>query len=70
VPKFVSSQEISPAVLSRGNPVRAAGEADIAGSLQDGFFGMNINNHSGHFQPASESLQSGMDAFAAAGVRF
>lgn len=70
VPKFVDGQEISHSVLSRGAPVRAAGEADIAGSSGDGFFGLDINNHSGHFQPSSESLQIGRDAFAAAGVHF
>ncbi|MEU3130803.1 polymorphic toxin-type HINT domain-containing protein [Streptomyces sp. NPDC047726] len=70
VPKFVDGQEISHSVLSRGAPVRAAGEADIAGSSGDGFFGLDINNHSGHFRPSNESLQIGRDAFAAAGVHF
>ncbi|MFI6446750.1 polymorphic toxin-type HINT domain-containing protein [Kitasatospora sp. NPDC050543] len=70
MPKFVNGQEISHSALTRGAPVRAAGEADIAGSSGDGFFGLDINNHSGHFLPSSESLQIGRDAFAAAGVHF
>lgn len=70
IPKFVNGQEISHSVLTRGAPVRAAGEADVAGSPGDGFFGLDINNHSGHFLPSSESLQIGRDAFAAAGVHF
>ncbi|MBT2472818.1 sugar-binding protein, partial [Streptomyces sp. ISL-66] len=70
IPKFVDGQEIYHSVLTRGAPVRAAGEAEIAGSSKDGFFGLGINNHSGHFLPSSESLQVGKDAFAAAGVHF
>lgn len=70
IPKFVNGQEISHSVLTRGAPVRAAGEADIAGSSGDGFFGLDINNHSGHFLPSSESLQVGRAAFAAVGVQF
>ncbi|MEU2134582.1 polymorphic toxin-type HINT domain-containing protein, partial [Streptomyces sp. NPDC018352] len=70
IPKFVNGQEISHSVLTRGAPVRAAGEADIAGSSGDGYFGLEINNHSGHFLPSTESLQVGRDAFGAAGVHF
>ncbi|MFF3918954.1 hypothetical protein ACFYZB_36995 [Streptomyces sp. NPDC001852] len=70
MPKFVNGQEISHSVLTRGAPVRAAGEADIAGSAGDGYFGLDINNHSGHFLPSSESLEIGKEAFAAAGVDF
>lgn len=70
IPKFVDGQEISHSVLTRGAPVRAAGEADIAGSSRDGFFGLDINNHSGHFLPSGESLQIGREAFTAAGVHF
>lgn len=68
-PKFVGGHEISHAVLSRGAPVRAAGEADIAGS-SSGYFGLDINNHSGHFRPSAESLQIGRDAFERAGIGF
>ncbi|GAB3925329.1 RHS repeat-associated core domain-containing protein [Kribbella albertanoniae] len=69
IPKFVDGKEISHAALTRGDAVRAAGEADIAGS-NGGYFGLEINNHSGHFEPPSESLQVGRDAFASAGVDF
>jgi len=71
MPKFVNGVEISHSVLSRGAPVRAAGEADIAGSARDRYFGIDINDHSGHFfQPRWNVTQIGKDAFAAAGVHF
>jgi hypothetical protein len=69
-PKFVNGVEISHAVLSRGAPVRAAGEADVAGSADVGYIGLDINYNSGHFLPSSGSLQVGVRAFAAAGVQF
>lgn len=56
-------------VLTRGGPVQAAGEAEIAGG--DGsYFGMEINNNSGHYRPSLESLQVGRDAFERAGIIF
>lgn len=70
MPKFADGVEILHPVLSRGAPVRAAGEADIAGSSESGYFGLDINNHSGHFQPSAGSLQVGRDAFAGAGIHF
>ncbi|MFF9410911.1 polymorphic toxin-type HINT domain-containing protein, partial [Streptomyces anandii] len=70
MPKVVNGQEISHSVLTRGSPVRAAGEADIAGDSEVGYFGLEINNHSGHFLPSSESLEIGKAAFAAAGIDF
>jgi len=70
IPKFVNGVEISHAVLSGGEPVLAAGEADVAGSEDTGYFGLSINNHSGHFQPSAESLQIGSNAFSAAGIDF
>lgn len=68
-PKFVDGREISHAVLSQGAPVRAAGEAEIAGNSLY-YFGMDINNHSGHFQPSAESVQVGRHAFEQAGISF
>jgi hypothetical protein len=70
IPKFVNGKEISHTVLTRGDPVLAAGEAEIAGSSADGYIGLDINYHSGHFQPSAESLQIGKDAFALAGIVF
>jgi hypothetical protein len=70
-PKHIGEDEISHAVLSRGAPVRAAGEADIAGSAKGGYYGLDIDDHSGHFfQPGWNVVQIGKDAFAAAGVHF
>ena len=70
LPKFVKGKEISHSVLSGGSPVRAAGEADIAGSSSSGYFGLDINNHSGHFRPSSGSLDVGKKAFERAGIKF
>jgi RHS repeat-associated protein len=70
MPKFVAGQEISHSVLSGGAPVLAAGEADIAGSAADGYFGLGINRHSGHFQPSADSLQTGVDKFSEKGIPF
>ncbi|WP_325052773.1 DUF6531 domain-containing protein [Streptomyces triticirhizae] len=70
VPKFVQGTEIAHPVLSRGNPVQAAGEANIAGDMELGYFGLDISNHSGHFQPDADSLQVGLDAFSNAGIAF
>ena len=71
MPKFVNGVEISHSVLSRGAPVRAAGEANIAGSSKLGYFGTEIDDHSGQFfQPGWNVTQIGKDAFVAAGVHF
>ncbi|GAB1539968.1 hypothetical protein NUACC21_26370 [Scytonema sp. NUACC21] len=67
VPKYVQGHEISHTVLTNGEPVLAAGEADITGF--DGYYYLlNINNHSGHYQPSLNSLNIGRDAFKANGV--
>ncbi|RSO11166.1 hypothetical protein DMH18_10075 [Streptomyces sp. WAC 06783] len=70
MPKTVAQEELSHPVLSGGAPVRAAGEAQIAGNKEVGYFGTSLNNHSGHFKPSLESLEIGREAFAAAGVQF
>ncbi|PJI95128.1 intein [Luteimicrobium subarcticum] len=70
IPKHVHGQEISHSTLTRGGPVLAAGEADIAGTAADGYLGLEINYHSGHFLPSETSLDLGRSAFSAAGVSF
>jgi len=70
VPKFVNGVEIAHSVLSGGAPVRAVGEAEVAGSADTGYFGLEINNHSGHFLPPDESVQTGMNSFAEVGIEF
>lgn len=70
VPKYVNGVEISHAVLSRGADVAAAGEAEIAGSSSSGYYGLDINFHSGHFQPSAASLQIGKNAFSMFGIEF
>ncbi|GAA4211079.1 hypothetical protein [Microbispora amethystogenes] len=70
VPKHVRGTEVSHSVLSRGAPVRAAGEAEIAGNAASGYFGLEVSNHSGHFRPSPESLEVGKQAFGKAGIHF
>ncbi|MGQ4415723.1 RHS repeat domain-containing protein, partial [Streptomyces sp. SAS_269] len=67
MPKHVNGVELKHPVLTHGQPVQAAGEAEIAGS--DGsYFSMEINNNSGHYRLSLESLQTGRDAFERAGI--
>ncbi|GAA6621878.1 hypothetical protein [Scytonema sp. NUACC26] len=67
VPKYVQGQEISHAVITNGEPVLAAGEADISG-FDDYYYLLSINNHSGHYQPSLSSLEIGRTAFKANGI--
>lgn len=41
--------EISHAILTGGKPVVTAGEAQIAGNAKAGYWGIDIDNNSGHF---------------------
>ncbi|NYI07233.1 putative T7SS-secreted protein [Allostreptomyces psammosilenae] len=69
IPKIVDGVELKHPVLTGGGAVRAAGEADLAGS--DGtYFGLELNNRSGHYRPSPESLSIGREAFEQAGVVF
>ncbi|MFH8578870.1 hypothetical protein [Streptomyces zaomyceticus] len=54
-------------MLTNGAPVRAAGEAEIAGGGGN-YFGMEINNRRGHYWPSQESLEIGKEAFDRAGI--
>jgi Pretoxin HINT domain len=54
--------EISHAIINGGAPVIAAGEAQIAGA-SGGYFGLTINNWSGHYMPSTESLATAIKAF-------
>ncbi|MER6612810.1 putative T7SS-secreted protein [Streptomyces xantholiticus] len=67
IPKHVQGTELKHPVLTNGAPVRAAGEAEIAGSGGN-YFGMDINNQSGHYWPSQESLDIGKEAFDRAGI--
>ena len=70
MPKWVAGQEIKHSVLSGGEPVRAAGEAEIAGSSGH-YFGLEIDGQSGHFFEAGwDAKEIGMDFFARAGIDF
>ncbi|MFE5936934.1 putative T7SS-secreted protein [Streptomyces sp. NPDC056470] len=67
IPKHVQGTELKHPVLTNGGPVRAAGEAEIAGGGGQ-YFAMDINNQSGHFWPSQESLVIGREAFERAGI--
>lgn len=57
-PYSVDGTEISHAVLSGGDPVLAAGEAEIAGNSGDGYIGISLNPNSGHFMAGNTSAQN------------
>ncbi|MDH2393194.1 hypothetical protein QCN29_31350 [Streptomyces sp. HNM0663] len=67
IPKHLQGTELKHPVLTNGAPVRAAGEAEIAGGGGN-YFGMEINNQSGHYWPSQESLDIGKEAFERAGI--
>ncbi|MEJ3745834.1 polymorphic toxin-type HINT domain-containing protein [Actinomycetes bacterium KLBMP 9797] len=69
MPKTVQGQEIAHTALTRGNPVLAAGEAEIAGG-SGLYWGLEISNHSGHFQPSRASLDFAVRVFHDAGIDF
>jgi hypothetical protein len=67
VPKFVRYDEFAHTVLTRGGPVLAAGEAELAGS-EGHYWLIEITYHSGHYLPDADSLNIGLAAFARAGI--
>ncbi|GAA3907450.1 hypothetical protein GCM10022244_16930 [Streptomyces gulbargensis] len=67
IPKHVQGVELKHPVLTNGAPVRAAGEAEIAGG-GGSYFGVDINRQSGHYWPSQESLDIGKEAFERAGI--
>ncbi|MFO0737731.1 MAG: hypothetical protein U0270_17695 [Labilithrix sp.] len=68
-PHTVNGVEISHAVLSGGEPVLAAGQAEV-GVAGGQMTGIGITNQSGHFMPSVESTQIGREAFANHGIVF
>lgn len=71
IPKIVNGREISHAAIFKGADVFAAGEAQIAGNRNMGYFGLYVNNNSGHYQPTCASLHTvGIGAFEQQGVKF
>ncbi len=69
IPHTVKGVEISHAVLSNGQSVVAAGEAEIA-AAGGKYIGIDLNFQSGHFRPTAESLQAAREAFAKVGITF
>ncbi|WP_326688583.1 DUF6531 domain-containing protein [Streptomyces sp. NBC_01795] len=69
IPKHAGGIELKHPVLTGGKPVLTAGEAEIAGGGGK-YFGLELNNNSGHFKPSLESLETGRKAFERAGIPF
>jgi hypothetical protein len=69
IPKYVEGVEISHTVLTNGQSVLAAGEAEISIAGKQGV-GIDINYHSGHYKPTPESVAIGKEAFAKYGIVF
>lgn len=67
IPYSVGNIEINHTVLTGGQPVLAAGEAEIAGGKGQ-YFMMSISNRSGHYQPSADSLNIGIEAFEVRGI--
>jgi RHS repeat-associated protein len=76
IPHTVNGTEISHAVLSGGAPVQGAGEANIAGSAESGYYGLDFHGRSGHFhtnetpEKYQRSYQIGKEKFCAQGINF
>jgi hypothetical protein len=69
IPHTLRGQEIFHSVLTGGEPVIAAGEAEIVGSRHMGrYILLQISNRSGHFQPSADSLEIGIEAFRKQGI--
>lgn len=61
-PSRVGGKEIRHSVLADGEPVRAAGQVDLAGNTVT-----YIDNDSGHYQPSADSLTVATDSWERAG---
>lgn len=70
MPKYVNGEEVPHSLLSGGEGVQAAGEAEISAASGAEPYGVTINRLSGHFEPSANSLEIGVQAFAEAGVEF
>ncbi|MEM8528257.1 MAG: DUF4157 domain-containing protein [Bacteroidota bacterium] len=57
IPKDIDGIELHHSVISEGNPVLSAGEAQIAGNATDGYYMLELDNHSGHFKPSGQSAE-------------
>ncbi|HKP96264.1 MAG TPA: hypothetical protein VJ385_10940 [Fibrobacteria bacterium] len=57
------------ATIQSGKVLAAVNDHQVTGSPGQ-YFGTNIGNHSGHYQPSEESTQVGRDAFGEHGITF
>lgn len=68
-PKYKDGEEIPHTILTNGEAVLAAGEAEIVAAEQE-FWGLEINRYSGHYLPGPDSLEIGKRIFATFGIAF
>ncbi|WP_236622194.1 RHS repeat-associated core domain-containing protein [Novipirellula maiorica] len=75
IPAVKNGEEISHAVLVGGRPVKAAGQADVAGTPGT-YLGLDITPHSGHYNNGAsaadnaETVAIGIEAFGKTGITF
>jgi hypothetical protein len=69
VPKQIRGVEIPHTILTNGDAVLAAGEAEVYIG-EDYRMRLRINNYSGHYMPSPQSLDIGIRAFARYGIAF
>jgi hypothetical protein len=69
VPKFRGGVEIKHTVPTRGGPVWAAGEGDIAGQ-KGKYIVIELNPNSGHYQTPPENFDLAKSVFAKLGLPF
>lgn len=67
IPHTVDGEEIAHSVLTGGQPVMAAGEAEIVAAGET-MIATDVNRHSGHFQPSEGSLDTGVTAMQSHGI--
>lgn len=67
IPEFVNGQEIYHTVLSQGEPILAAGLADIVGNNGE-YLLLWLSNYSGHYQPTATSLEFAKTVFQEMGI--
>lgn len=67
IPHYANGREINHTVISRGQPVLAAGDAEIVGNNGQ-YILLSISNYSGHFQPDKNSLNLAISTWKKQGV--
>ncbi|MBA2679869.1 MAG: hypothetical protein H0U76_15915 [Ktedonobacteraceae bacterium] len=67
IPKWVDGQELAHTVITGGEDVLSAGEANIF-NTGNGYRATSFNTWSGHYRPSDASSLVGIEAFQSAGI--